>query len=226
MMIPPADPASFSTHDPFAFLTGGGEMGQLIRAFDWSGTSLGPAQHWPQSLRNTLSIMLTAKLPMGLWWGEDLVQFYNDAYRPNLGQEGKHPLALGQRGRDCWSQQWPLLEPLIQQVLLGGEATWQEDLLIPIYRNGRTEDAYWTFSYSPVRDENGRVAGVLVLCQETTRQVENLRLAGQRFQNFVRQATVGMIVLTGEEMVVEVVNDAYSRLIDRRYEELINRPLF
>jgi PAS domain S-box-containing protein len=225
-MIPPATPASFSNHDPFAFLTGNGEMGQLIRAFDWSRTSLGPVQYWPQSLRMTLSIMLAAKLPMGLWWGADLVQFYNDAYRPCLGQEGKHPRALGQRGPDCWPEEWPLLAPLIGQVLAGGEATWQENVPIPIYRDGRTEHAYWTFSYSPVRDETGRVAGVLVLCQETTRQVENLRLAGQRFQNFVRQATVGMIVLSGEEMVVEVVNNAYSQLVDRSPSELLNKPLF
>ncbi|MBD0255160.1 MAG: PAS domain-containing protein [Cytophagales bacterium] len=231
-MIPPANAASFSNQnafpnqDPFAFLQGGGEMGQRISALDWSQTSLGPARHWPQSLRTSLSIMLTAKLPMGLWWGEDLVQFYNDAYRPCLGNEGKHPLALGQRGQDCWPEQWPQLAPLIHQVLSGGGAVWQEDVLIPICREGRTVDAYWTFSYSPVRDETGRVAGVLVLCQDTTRQVENLRLAGQRFQNFVRQDTVGMIVVTGEEMVVEVVNDAYARLIDRQYEELVNRPLF
>jgi len=201
-------------------------MGRLIRDFDWSATRLGPARHWPQSLRITLGLMLNARLPMGLWWGEDLIQFYNDAYRPCLGQEGKHPGALGQRGPDCWPEAWPLLEPLIQKVLAGGEASWQEDQLIPIYRNGRTEEAYWTFSYSPVRDESGRVAGVLVLCQETTGQVENLRLAGQRFQNFVRQATVGMIVLSGEEMVVEVVNDAYSMLIDRSPAELLGKPLF
>ena len=107
-MIPPTDASPFAnqdafpTQDPLAFLQGGGEMGQLMRTLDWSKTSLGPAGYWPQSLRTTLSIMLTAKLPMGLWWGEDLVQFYNDAYRPCLGNEGKHPQALGQRCADCW----------------------------------------------------------------------------------------------------------------------------
>ncbi len=215
-----------STDSANPFLTGGGEMGQLIRTLDWSQTSLGPVSTWPQSLRTTLSIMLNAKLPMGLWWGADLIQFYNDAYRPCLGNEGKHPQALGQRGPECWPEVWPLLEPLIQQVLAGGEATWQEDLLIPIYRNGRTEQAYWTFSYSPVRDESGKIAGVMVLCQETTRQIEGLRLSGQRFENFVHQASVGIIVLRGEEMVVEVVNEAYGRLIDRGPEELLNQPLF
>ncbi len=225
-MIPPADTASFSNPEPFAFLAGGGEMGRLIRDFDWSVTSLGPLEGWPQSLRTTLNILLNSRFPMGLWWGADLVQFYNDAYRPNLGQEGKHPEALGQRGRDCWPQQWPLLEPLIQQVLAGGSATWQEDQLLPIDRNGTIEQAYWTYSYSPVRDEAGRVAGVLVHCQETTRQVEALRRSHERFQNFVRQATAGIIVLVGPEMVVEVVNEAYGRLIGRRAAELTGRPLF
>jgi PAS domain S-box-containing protein len=224
-MIPPSNTFS-SSGDTFAFLTGDGEMSRLIRAFDWSCTSLGAVSNWPLSLRNTLSILLNAKLPMGLWWGEDFIQFYNDAYRPCLGQEGKHPQALGQRGPECWPEAWPMLEPLIQGVLAGGEATWQENIPISIYRNGRTEDAYWTFSYSPVRDERGKVAGVLVLCQETTRQIESQRISGQRFENFVRQASVGIIVLKGEEMVVEVVNDAYGRLIDRSIEALLNQPLF
>lgn len=219
-------PSADSSQDTFAFLPKGGEIVQLIRNVDWSRTPLGPAGNWSPSLRTTLSIVLNAKFPMGLWWGEDLIQFYNDAYRPCLGKEGKHPEALGQRGPDCWPEVWPLLKPLIEQVLSGGEATWQEDQLIPIYRNGQIEEAYWTYSYSPVRDENGKVAGVLVLCQDTTYQVQTFRLFEQRFGNFVRQAPVGIIVLKGVEMVVDVVNDAYSRLIDRSYEELIHKPLF
>jgi PAS domain S-box-containing protein len=231
-MIPPADANSFSNRDtssdpdPFAFLQGSGEMGQLIRDFDWSRTSLGPVTNWPQSLRTSLSILLNAQLPMGLWWGEHLIQFYNDAYRPCLGNEGKHPEALGQQGSDCWPEVWPLQEPIIEQVLIGGQAVLKENQLLLIYRNGRTENAYWTFSYSPVRDESGRVAGVLVLCQDTTLQVEAMQLSKQRFLNFVRRATVGMIVLSGEEMVVEVVNDAYGRLIERSCEELLDKPLF
>ncbi len=90
---------------------------------------------------------------MFLWWGEDLIQFYNDAYRPSLGNNGKHPTALGQKGEDCWPEIWPVIKPLIEQVVTENESTWSENQLIPIYRNGSLEDVYWTFSYSPVNNQ-------------------------------------------------------------------------
>jgi PAS domain S-box-containing protein len=158
-----------------SFLADGGEMGELTRNFDWSKTSIGTPDHWPQSLQTTLSIILNSRFPMFLWWGENLIQFYNDAYRPSLGNNGKHPLALGQKGEDCWPEIWPVIKPLIDQVRSGGGATWSEDQLIPIYRNGKLEDVYWTFGYSPVKDESGKVGGVLVVCNETTEKMLNLK---------------------------------------------------
>lgn len=146
----------------FPFLQGGGEMGALIRSYDWSQISVGLPGEWPQSLSILVSILLNSKFPMFLWWGEDLVQFYNDAYRPSLGNTGKHPTALGQKGKGCWVEIWSIIKPLIDQVLAGEGATWSEDQLIPIYRNGKLDDAYWTFSYSPVRDESGKIAGFLL----------------------------------------------------------------
>jgi PAS domain S-box-containing protein len=110
---------------------------------------------------------------MFIWWGDELIQFYNDAYRPSLGNTGKHPLALGQRGEDCWPEIWPVIKPLMDQVREHGESTWQEDQLIPIYRNGKLEDVFWTFSYSPVKDDEGNNAGILVVCVETTEKVLN-----------------------------------------------------
>ncbi len=148
-------------------------MGQLIREFDWSQTVLGAPEGWSQSLLTTISIILNSRFPMFLWWGPELIQFYNDAYRPSLGQNGKHPKALGQRGEDCWSEIWPVIKPLIDQVLSGGESTWSENQLIPIYRNNKLEDVYWTFSYSKVVDETGNPGGVLVICNETTEQVQS-----------------------------------------------------
>lgn len=136
-----------------------GEMGQLTRAFDWSKTSLGTVDTWPQSLQTTLSILLSSKFPMFLFWGDQLLCFYNDAYRPSLGKEGKHPGALGKPGKEVWPEIWPFIQPLIDQVRSGGEATWSENQLLPIYRNGKMEDVYWTFSYSPVNDESGQVGG-------------------------------------------------------------------
>ncbi|MCP9753427.1 PAS domain S-box protein [Ferruginibacter sp. HRS2-29] len=159
----------------YPFLSGGGEMGSLTREKDWTQTPLGHPSGWPQSLRTTLSILLNSRFPMFLWWGKDLIQFYNDAYHPSLGIEGKHPRALGQKGKDCWPEIWPVIQPLIDQVLNTGEATWNEDQFIPIYRNGKLDDVYWTFSYSPVMDETGAINGVLVVCNETTEKVKAVK---------------------------------------------------
>jgi PAS domain-containing protein len=153
------------------FIKGGGEMGKLTREHDWSLTPIGSPDQWPQSLRTTVSNLLHSKFPMFLWWGDELIQFYNDAYRPSLGKEGKHPTALGQKGKDCWPEIWETIYPLILQVKSGGNSTWMEDQLIPIFRNGQLEDVYWTFSYSPAFDEEDQIQGVLVTCMETTTSV-------------------------------------------------------
>jgi len=157
------------------YLNGGGEMGKLTREFDWASTPLGPPNKWPYSLLTAVSIVLNSRFPMFIWWGPELIQFYNDAYRPSLGNQGKHPAALGQRGADCWQEIWPVIKPLINQVMEGGESTWSEDQLIPIYRNNRLEDVYWTFSYSKLLGDTGEIAGVLVTCTETTKQITALR---------------------------------------------------
>lgn len=148
-------------------------MGELTRAYNWAGNSLGTPGQWSQSLLTTISIMLNSRFPMFLWWGPHLIQFYNDAYRPSMGNNGKHPTALGQRGEECWPEIWPVIKPLIDQVMAGGESVWSENQLIPIYRNDKLEDVYWTFSYSKVMDETGEPAGVLVICNETTEQVRS-----------------------------------------------------
>ena len=158
----------------YVFLTGGGEMGERTRQYDWAKTSIGSPDHWPKSLRSTVATILSSRFPMFLWWGQDLIQFYNDAYRPSLGNEGKHPTALGQKGKDCWPEIWDIIYPLISQVLTTGEATWSEDQLVPIYRNGAIEDVYWTFGYSPIRDDDDKISGVLVICTETTQKVNYL----------------------------------------------------
>lgn len=150
----------------YGFLAGGGEMGERTRQHDWSRTVIGAPDHWSKSLRSTVATILSSRFPMFLWWGQDLIQFYNDAYRPSLGNEGKHPGALGQKGKDCWPEIWDIIYPLISQVLTTGQATWSEDQLVPIYRNGAIEDVYWTFGYSPVRDDDETIRGVLVICTE------------------------------------------------------------
>jgi hypothetical protein len=113
-------PSAPATKKTYKFLSGDGEMARLISSYDWADTSLGPIDTWPQSLRTTVSLLLHSKFPMFLWWGDELVQFYNDAYRPILGNTGKHPTALGQKGEDCWREIWPFIKPLIDQVKTEG----------------------------------------------------------------------------------------------------------
>ena len=149
------------------FLAGGGEMGALTRAYDWSATPLGKPEIWPQSLRTAVRILLNTNHPMFIWWGPELIQFYNDAYRQTMGPE-RHPSALGQRGRGCWEEIWPIIGPQIEQVMSGGGATWHENQLVPVTRHGRVEQVYWTYGYSPI-DEGDRVGGVLVVCRDVTK---------------------------------------------------------
>lgn len=216
------------TTKKYHFIEGGGELGRLIRAFDWSQTPVGSVEHWPQSLRTIVDIMLHSEVPMFLWWGDDMIQFYNDAYRPSLGIEGKHPLAVGQRGVECWPEIWPIIKPLIDRVKAGG-ATWSVDQLIPIYRNGRLEDVYWTFGYSPVRDESGKISGVLVICNETTRQVQAAQKkeeSERTMRAIVEHAPVGICILKGDPLRAEVVNDIFLDLVARRREDFKDRALW
>jgi len=157
------------------FLSGGGEMGRIIRSHDWSSTLIGPIDTWPQSLLTTLSIILNSNFPMFLFWDENHICFYNDAYRPSLGNDGKHPFAIGKSAEEVWPEIWNTIKPQIDEVMAGGKASWSEDQLLPIYRNGKLEDVYWTYSYSPVKIESGKVGGVFVTCTETTQKVKNFQ---------------------------------------------------
>ena len=151
-----------------------GEMADLTRRFHWETTSLGPIESWPDELITTVNLLLASSFPMFLWWGPDLIQFYNDSYRPSI-REDKHPSALGQRGEECWQEAWAIIGPDIETVVAKGESIWNVNRLVPIFRHGRIEEVFWTYSYSPVRDREGRVEGVLVVCNDTTVQVLNER---------------------------------------------------
>lgn len=165
-----------NTSNPLiSFLSGGGEMGHLIRQKDWSKTPVGNPESWPQSLRTTISIVLNSKFPMFLFWGPELTCFYNDAFRPSLGDIGKHPFYLGSPAEEFWGEVWTEVKPMIHNILAGEEAILNEDFLLPICRNKKVEDVYWTFSNSPVRDESGKIAGVLACCVETTNKVVALK---------------------------------------------------
>jgi signal transduction histidine kinase len=160
------------------FLLKGGEMGKLILQHDWQQSAPGSMDKWPMSLLTTLGNMLHSAFPMFLFWGEELTCFYNDAYRPSLGTNGKHP-AIGKRGKEIWPEIWDFIGPLIEKVMTTGEPSWFQDQLVPIYRNGHMEDVYWTFSYSPAYGDKGNVEGVLVTCMETTQAVIDRKMIEQ-----------------------------------------------
>ena len=147
------------------FLGMPGRMAEEIRAFDWSATSIGASPTWPSALVTTLRLVLATRQPMCFWWGDDLLQFHNDAYLPILAGRDSNP--LGQPFRDYWADVWQDVEPFVQRAQ-AGEGTWIENLPLRILRNGVYEDSFWTFSYSPLHDDQGAIAGLLNVVTETT----------------------------------------------------------
>jgi signal transduction histidine kinase len=197
---------------------GSGEMADLTRAFPWDSTLVGPIDQWPEALLIVVNTLLSSRHPMFLWWGDDLIQFYNDAYRPSI-REDKHPRALGQPGRECWQEIWHIIGPQIDAVMTRGEASWHENQLVPIFRNGKLEDVYWTYGYSPVRDSEGRIRGTLVVCTETTEAVldkRQLERESQRLAELFQQAPAFFAALGGPEHRLELLNTPYEELIGRR----------
>jgi signal transduction histidine kinase len=176
-----------------SFLSGGGEMGERMRAFDWSSSSVGPAAQWPQSLKTAVSICIGSRYPIVIWWGNpEYTMFYNDGYIPVLGVT-KHPGWLGRSGRECWKDIWSTVGPMLDSVFRTGEATWSEDLLLVMDRNLPREEVYFTFSYSPIRGED-KVDGIFCACYETTgrvvgeRRLQTLRDLGRIAVNTAEEA--------------------------------------
>lgn len=213
--------------DNLPFFKGGGEMGNLTRSYNWYDTSLGDPKLWPQSLKTTISIILNSKFPMFLFWGEDLICFYNDAFRPSLGMEGKHPSMLGKPAIMFWQEIWKDIFPLIEQILSGGETSLIENQILPIYRNGTLEDTYWTYNFSPASDESGQPKGVFVTCIETTKEViyrKKIELNQQNLENTVRQAPVGMCILKGSPLMLIEANDLFLEIIGKSRSEFEHTP--
>jgi PAS domain S-box-containing protein len=198
------------------FLTGGGEVSAMMRNHDWSASPLGSPETWPQSLRSVVGLLLNSKFPMFVAWGPELGFLYNDPYADVLGE--KHPQALGRRFYDIWSEIWEDISPLIDRAM-AGEASYRENLPLLMRRKGYDEETWFTFSYSPVRDESGQVAGMYCACVETTAQILNERHRAQeneRLHQFFEQAPGIMAVLREPTHIFELANNAYLQLIGHR----------
>lgn len=206
------------------FLSGGGEMGELIRTMDWSQSLLGEPEYWPQSLVTSVSICLNSPFPMVIYWGSNLIKIYNDAYRQLIA--AKHPKAMGAKGEDVWAEIWPVIGPTLQSVLDTGEATWSEDQLLVVERNGYPEECYFTFSYSHIRDESGGTGGVFCTVIETTKRVLLESHDAKQINNLFTQAPIAICIFRGDNYVVEIVNKRMLQFWGKNAEEVINRPVF
>ncbi|HLG73296.1 MAG TPA: PAS domain-containing protein, partial [Chloroflexota bacterium] len=164
-------------------LAGGGELGALMRGMDWSATPLGPVEGWPQALKVAVRLMLTSRQPMWLGWGEELIYLYNDPYKSIIG--GKHPWALGRPTREVWSEIWDDISPLLETALGGNEGTYVEAERLIMERHGYKEETYYTFSYSPIPDDEGGVGGIF--CANTD---ETKRMLGERRLALLRELSV------------------------------------
>ncbi|UQA57758.1 GAF domain-containing hybrid sensor histidine kinase/response regulator [Polyangium aurulentum] len=185
------------------FLQGGGDMGARMRALDWSRTPIGPVERWPQSLRTSVSICLASQFPLAVLWGPELVLLYNDGYRQLLG--GKHPQALGRPVLEVWSEITSIVGPVLHGVLQDGTSTWVADQLLPTERNGFLEEAYFTYSYSPIRGERGGIGGIFAVVSETTD-----RVLGERRLRILRE----LAALASQARTVEEACRAAVRALE------------
>jgi PAS domain S-box-containing protein len=209
-----------------AFLNGGGEMGKRIRLKDWKNTAVGSPQSWPQSLRTSINILLNSKFPMFVWWGKELTTFYNDSYIAIAGE--KHPDLLGKSGKEGWAEIWDELEPLVEKVFQG-TSTWSEDLLLNMNRHGYFEETYFTFSYSPIFNEAGKVEALFCACIETTEKVlaaRRIEESERNLRNTILQSPVAMCILKGPSFVVEIANGRMFELWGRGAEDMLHKPIF
>jgi len=215
---PPNNHDSAEPHsaEPLSFLADGGAMGALIRAYDWQSSPLGPPRDWPLSLKTAVGIMLSSKFPMFVAWGRELSFLYNDPYSEILGD--KHPAALGRRFEDIWSEIWSDVGPLAERAL-AGEATFHEAFPLVMNRKGYDEQTWFTFSYSPLRDENGVAAGMFCACVEVTGTVHSERRRideAERLKQLFDSAPSFMVVLRGKDHVYEMINASYLQLVGHR----------
>ena len=204
-----------------------GEFGALMRGHDWSASPLGYPDTWPRTLRTAVSMMLPNKHVMFIAWGPELALLYNDACRPIFGN--KHPSALGRPFQEVWSEVWNELKPLVETALRGA-ATWSEDLPLVLERNGFPEDCWFTFSYSPFRDDSGKIAGLFCAAAETTERVlteRRLMAEHEQQQNefhALYERAPGFIATSqGPEHHITFANASYRAFVGR--EQLVGLPV-
>jgi signal transduction histidine kinase/CheY-like chemotaxis protein len=168
------------------FLAGGGDLGARMRSFNWQRTPLGPPQDWPRSLKTAVRIMLTSRQPIWIGWGRELTYLYNDPYKSIIG--GKHPWALGRPVAEVWREIWGDIAPMLAQAMQGDEGTYNEEQLLIMERSGYPEETYYTFSYSPIPDDEGGVGGIICANTDDTK-----RVIGERQLSLLRELAAATV---------------------------------
>ncbi|HEV2594236.1 MAG TPA: PAS domain-containing protein [Sphingomicrobium sp.] len=210
------DPGTSNRSDIPAFLGGETETGALMRSLDWTRSPLGPPATWSQSLRSVVGLMLGSKFPMFVAWGPELGFLYNDAYAVILGS--KHPKAMGSRFEDIWSEIWSDVGPLAHRAM-NGEATWIEDLPLVMNRKGYDEETWFTFSYSPVCDDDGKIAGMFCAVAETTERVLAERRIAEdaKILETLNETGAAVAAELHVERLVQMVTDAGVELTGAQF---------
>lgn len=203
------------------------EMLQLISAFDWNTSPLGPIDSWPQSLKNAVSLILQNGTPMYLTWGKDFTQFYNDGYRPFLGTN-KHPKALGNNAKETWFEIWDFLNPLWESVLKTGQTVCGKDLKLTFERDGQLTDSYFSYSCSALCDDEGKIAGILSVSNEITSDIklkqhlasarEESELEKAKLTSLFMQTPMPIAIFEGPEHHFILTNAAHEKFSGRKIE--------
>ena len=220
-------------------------MAERVRAFNWESTAVGPVSEWTETLLGAVNMMLSASHLILLLCGPELVLLYNDAFRPILTD--RHPEALGARGREFWTDVWPVVGQQLESVLHDGLTVSQQNAHVPILRNGRLEEAYFNYNYSPLFEPEGRVAGIITICQDVTdatnadrergaavealrarqeeldKSVRALHAERARLLSIVQQAPAFFALLEGSSHVISMVNPLYMKLVGNRH--VLGKPV-
>jgi PAS domain S-box-containing protein len=214
---------TYGTRD--GLILGKSQMADLVRAHDWSSTPLGRIEDWSEVLLSSVNLMLACAFPSLVFWGTDLVQLYNDAFIPLLAE--RHPSGLGQTARECWSDAWQIVGPNLKRVMDDGATVYHQDTIVPIVRDGKLQDIRWTYSYSPIFGSGGAVLGVLVICQDITREAsaaQDLRESEARASR-VLQSIGDAVMVTDADTHVMRMNSVAEQLTGWTIGEAKGEPL-
>lgn len=221
--------------NPEGLIHGNSRMAELIRTHDWNLTPLGPIKDWSENLLFSANLMLACAFPSLVFWGEELVQLYNDAFIPLLAE--RHPSGLGQTAQECWWDAWQIVGPNLKRVINEGETVFHENTVVPIVRDGRLQDIRWTYSYSPILGTGGDPLGVFVVCQDITREVTAAQklLASEEGtrESAKRLGELAAIIASSDDVIVSKDlngtitswNDAATRVFGYSPEEMIGASI-